>query len=352
MTSSLIPSTTDVVLNTIHDNNNINDNTSEKKSTEYNSGVRQDNQQQQTSALLTPVSSNNEVSEAQSMLQNLWTNQLAIVHKMDVADFKVQDLPLARIKKIMKMDEDVKMISAEAPLIFAKAAQLFISELTLRAWIHTEESKRRTLQRNDIATAITKFDQFDFLIDIVPREEMKPASIPTRRDDQGSNPLQYFYTLPTQQLNNSTNITSQQISNNNITTNQQTTTTTPQVLQLTTSNDNSSHQQAVNQIQQSTTTTQLNNSGGVIGLLGNTQQQNTQQRQSQQIVNQQQTTETSSTSTPVITQEALSRLIANSGLNVSEIQSIQISPDGQMQLITKNNSNNNNNNDSRVDDFS
>jgi len=347
MTSSLIPSTTDVVLNTIHDNNNINDSTSEKKSTEYNSGVRQDSQQQQTAALLTPSTpSNNEVSEAQSMLQNLWTNQLAIVHKMDVADFKVQDLPLARIKKIMKMDEDVKMISAEAPLIFAKAAQLFISELTLRAWIHTEESKRRTLQRNDIATAITKFDQFDFLIDIVPREEMKPASIPTRRDDQGNNPLQYFYTLPTQQLNNSTNVTSQQISNNNITTNQQTTTTTPQVLQLTTSNDNTSqHQQAVNQIQQSTTTTQLNNSGGVIGLLGNSQHQ----QRSQSVVSQQQTTERS-TSTPVITQEALSRLIANSGLNVSEIQSIQISPDGQMQLITKNNTNNNN--DSRVDDFS
>lgn len=31
------------------------------------------------------------------------------------------------------------------------------------------------LQRNDIAMAITKFDQFDFLIDIVPRDELKPA---------------------------------------------------------------------------------------------------------------------------------------------------------------------------------
>lgn len=66
------------------------------------------------------------------------------------------------------------MISAEAPLLFAKAAEIFIHELTLRAWVHTENNKRRTLQRNDIAMAITKFDQFDFLIDIVPREEMKP----------------------------------------------------------------------------------------------------------------------------------------------------------------------------------
>lgn len=30
------------------------------------------------------------------------------------------------------------------------------------------------LQRNDIAMAITKYDQFDFLIDIVPRDELKP----------------------------------------------------------------------------------------------------------------------------------------------------------------------------------
>jgi len=68
-------------------------------------------------------------------------------------------LPLARVKKIMKSDEDVrvshyyffnllkkpKMISAEAPVLFAKACELFIIELTHRAWQYTEEGKRRTL---------------------------------------------------------------------------------------------------------------------------------------------------------------------------------------------------------------
>ncbi len=61
-------------------------------------------------------------------------------------DFRASELPLARIKKIMKLDDDVKMISAEVPILFAKAAEIFIHELTLRAWLHTEESKRRTLQ--------------------------------------------------------------------------------------------------------------------------------------------------------------------------------------------------------------
>jgi len=42
------------------------------------------------------------------------------------------DLPLARIKRIMKSDEDVRMISAEAPVLFAKACELFIAEITMR----------------------------------------------------------------------------------------------------------------------------------------------------------------------------------------------------------------------------
>ena len=65
------------------------------------------------------------------------------------------------------------MISAEAPILFAKACELFILELTIRSWLHAEENKRRTLQKNDIAAAITRTDIFDFLVDIVPRDEIK-----------------------------------------------------------------------------------------------------------------------------------------------------------------------------------
>lgn len=74
----------------------------------------------------------------------------------------------------MKADPEVKMISAEAPILFAKGCDIFITELTMRAWIHAEENKRRTLQRSDIASALAKSDMFDFLIDIVPREDATP----------------------------------------------------------------------------------------------------------------------------------------------------------------------------------
>ncbi|KAI5650581.1 hypothetical protein M9H77_36586 [Catharanthus roseus] len=138
--------------------------------------------------------------QLQQQLQNFWSNQYQEIEQ--VTDFKNHSLPLARIKKIMKADEDVRMISAEAPVIFARACEMFILELTLRAWNHTEENKRRTLQKNDIAAAITRTDIFDFLVDIVPREELKDemlASIP-----RGSLPVgapaegvPYYY-MPTQ----------------------------------------------------------------------------------------------------------------------------------------------------------
>lgn len=115
------------------------------------------------------------LTEAEVTLSGFWPAISDEIKRIKTVDAKNQVLPLARIKKIMKLDEDVKMISAEAPLLFAKAAEIFIHELTLRAWVHTENNKRRTLQRNDIAMAISKFDQFDFLIDIVPREEIKPV---------------------------------------------------------------------------------------------------------------------------------------------------------------------------------
>jgi nuclear transcription factor Y gamma len=117
------------------------------------------------------------------ILMTYW-HQTIMQLESEAHDYKLHQLPLARIKKVMKADPDVKMISAEAPILFAKGCDIFITELTMRAWIHAEENKRRTLQRSDIASALAKSDMFDFLIDIVPREEA--ASHAKRSGGQGS----------------------------------------------------------------------------------------------------------------------------------------------------------------------
>lgn len=110
---------------------------------------------------------------------------------IDMLDYKQNkhQLPLARIKKIMKSDEDVRMISAEAPVLFAKACELFILDLSMRAWAYVEHSpsggpgvpRRRTLQRNDVASAIQNSELFDFLYQIVP-------ILPPNPDEEGTPP--------------------------------------------------------------------------------------------------------------------------------------------------------------------
>ena len=101
-------------------------------------------------------------------LGKFWNGQLAEMNELEISteqDFKNHnDLPLARIKRIMKSDEDVRMISAEAPVLFAKACEMFILELTLRSWCYSEKNKRKTLQKDDIDAAIKNTDIFDFLV--------------------------------------------------------------------------------------------------------------------------------------------------------------------------------------------
>lgn len=114
----------------------------------------------------------------QQMLQRFWHSQYDQVTRQQQhqqqqhdtsIDYKGYQLPLARIKKIMRIEEDVKMISGEAPIIFSKACELFVLELTLRSWCLTEQDNRRTLQRNDVTSAIAQSEMYDFLIDVIPR---------------------------------------------------------------------------------------------------------------------------------------------------------------------------------------
>lgn len=67
------------------------------------------------------------------------------------------------------------MISAEAPILFAKACEMFIIELTHKAYYYAKKANRKTLQRNDIAQAISETEIYDFLLDIIPRDEMLAA---------------------------------------------------------------------------------------------------------------------------------------------------------------------------------
>jgi histone H3/H4 len=67
------------------------------------------------------------------------------------------------------------MVSQEALSIYAKACELFILDLTMRGFAHTNCNRRRVIQRSDLAAAVLECDKFDFLIDIIPKDD--PADL-------------------------------------------------------------------------------------------------------------------------------------------------------------------------------
>lgn len=68
----------------------------------------------------------------------------------------------------MKVEEDVKMVASEVPILFSLVTEVFIEELTLRAWMSTEDGKRKVLQASDIGFAAQTSSMYDFLVHIIP----------------------------------------------------------------------------------------------------------------------------------------------------------------------------------------
>ncbi|KAI9084810.1 hypothetical protein K1719_033216 [Acacia pycnantha] len=113
--------------------------------------------------------------QLQQQLKTFGKNQYQEIDM--VTDFKNLE---CGIRKLMTGDKDVKAISDEAPAILATACEMFISDLTLRSWNHTEKKERTTVQKDDIAAAITETD-FDFLVGSEPQEDLKDELLASTR---------------------------------------------------------------------------------------------------------------------------------------------------------------------------
>ncbi|CAN8244666.1 unnamed protein product [Cochlearia groenlandica] len=93
-------------------------------------------------------------------------------------DVKNNEFPLSRIKRIMKSDPDVCMVSKEAPLALSKACEMFIQDLTKRSWDHAQENKRSTLLKSDISAAVARASIYEFLVESLPKGGESSAALP------------------------------------------------------------------------------------------------------------------------------------------------------------------------------
>ena len=78
----------------------------------------------------------------------------------------VSPFPLARLKRIIKLDRDVRQVSGEAVWVIASAVQSFLEILTESAWGVAVEKKHKSIRLDDIASAVSRQRRMtDFLED-------------------------------------------------------------------------------------------------------------------------------------------------------------------------------------------
>ncbi|PYH77352.1 histone-like transcription factor [Aspergillus uvarum CBS 121591] len=80
-------------------------------------------------------------------------------------------LPITRIKKIIQLDEDIVQCSSNATFVIAMATEMFIQYLTEQGHnvIKSERKPRKTIQYKDLATAVSRIDNLEFLSDVIPK---------------------------------------------------------------------------------------------------------------------------------------------------------------------------------------
>ncbi|KAG0257022.1 hypothetical protein BG011_004207 [Mortierella polycephala] len=81
----------------------------------------------------------------------------------------VTQLPAARVKRIIKEDKDVQMVSNDAVFLISVATEMFLESFTARAFNLAKLEKRKTVSYKDLATAVSQYDSLEFLQDVVPK---------------------------------------------------------------------------------------------------------------------------------------------------------------------------------------
>ena len=113
----------------------------------------------------------------------------------------IEEVPLARIKRIMKQDScepPPRMVSVAAILTMAHVSLEFTRLLTSIAWtFYATEDKRNTLQAKDLHDAVYSSQCFDFLVDVLDMFDQAQGgqgeSGRAGEDDDQQGPIQLAY---------------------------------------------------------------------------------------------------------------------------------------------------------------
>lgn len=80
-----------------------------------------------------------------------------------VTEERLSQLPLSRIKSIMKLDPELNLVSSDSVFLMSKVTELFIKSLARESFAFVEQGKKKTVQKKDVDSAINAVDALMFL---------------------------------------------------------------------------------------------------------------------------------------------------------------------------------------------
>lgn len=83
-------------------------------------------------------------------------------------DMGTLQLPISRIKTIMKSSPEVSAIGTESLFLIAKATELFVQDLARMSLV--KSANKNNVDYNDLANIVDQQETLQFLQDIIPKK--------------------------------------------------------------------------------------------------------------------------------------------------------------------------------------
>ncbi|CAN6353164.1 unnamed protein product [Urochloa humidicola] len=101
-------------------------------------------------------------------IQEFWRKKQEEIEAIE--DFRKHPIPMRRLKKVVNAKKGKIMMRTDSPSFLTKACELFVQELSFRAWMCANSHARRIILGSDIAEAIASIKSYGFLNNVLRSE--------------------------------------------------------------------------------------------------------------------------------------------------------------------------------------
>ncbi|PVH61536.1 hypothetical protein PAHAL_3G056500 [Panicum hallii] len=116
----------------------------------------------------------------QQMVEEFWRKKQ---HEIEaIKDFGERTIPMTHLRKVICAEKGKMMMTFDTPSFLTKACEIFVQELSFRAWMRAKSHQRSIILDSDIAESILSIDSYDFLNDVLHthHEERYSTSHPSQ----------------------------------------------------------------------------------------------------------------------------------------------------------------------------